>query len=302
LSFWKDFFGNSKVRQRRAQSQATMSHTSKPILSPEPDPDIQGRPKPEPKPDIPKREPKLVPKRRSEAIHDHEKEFLQIFKQLTYQHRSWDVWKDFVVMAACALSNPVDSSHYDEREAIYMQIIKTYKKSEQELFPQLLAEVVMALEKNPEQDFLGHIFMGLDLGSDSKKQIFTPYHVCQLMAEVTMGDFVQEVKDKGYITICDPCCGAGATLIASLNVAKEKLGKERLNFQNHVLFAAQDIDQTAALMCYIQLSLLGVAAYIKIGNTLTDPMVSGDSLENYWFTPMYFSDVWVMRRLIRGSK
>ena len=62
--------------------------------------------------------------------------------------------------------------------------------------------------------------------------------------------------------------------------------------------SAQDIDETVALMCYIQLSLLGVAAYIKVGNTITDPMSPDDTLENYWFTPMYFSDVWAMRRAV----
>ena len=54
---------------------------------------------------------------------------------------------------------------------------------------------------------------------------------------------------------------------------------------------------TVALMCYIQLSLLGVAGYVKIGNSITDPITDKDSYENYWFTPMYFSPVWTMRRL-----
>ena len=45
-----------------------------------------------------------------------------------------------------------------------------------------------------------------------------------------------------------------------------------INYQNHVLVAAQDIDMTVALMCYIQLSLLGVAGYVKIGNSITDPI------------------------------
>lgn len=64
--------------------------------------------------------------------------------------------------------------------------------------------------------------------------------------------------------------------------------KVNLNFQNHVLVAAQDIDETVALMCYIQLSLLGVAAYIKVGNVFTEPMSMNDNGENYWFTMMYF--------------
>lgn len=103
--------------------------------------------------------------------------------------------------------------------------------------------------------------------------------------------------DKG-ITVHDDCCGGGATLIAAANVARNDLEKAGFNFQNHILFSAQDIEETVALMCYIQLSLLGVAGFVKVGNSLTDPIRNGDSLENYWFTPMYFSDIWHTRRVI----
>ena len=71
-----------------------------------------------------------------------------------------------------------------------------------------------------------------------------------------------------------------------------------LNFQNHILVIGQDIEELVALMCYIQISLLGVAGYVKVGNALTEPMTYGDSMENYWFTPMYFSDVWHTRGMI----
>ena len=85
-------------------------------------------------------------------------------------------------MFACSLSNPVDKFHYEEREKRYLKIIKKYNKREQEQFPELAAYVVMALEENPEQDFLGSIFMELNLGDKSNSQFFTPYHVCELMA------------------------------------------------------------------------------------------------------------------------
>ena len=103
-----------------------------------------------------------------------------------------------------------------------------------------------------------------------------------------------------FVIMFSCACGAGATLIAGIHEIRRKLEKEKLNYQNHVLFTAQDIDSTVALMCYIQLSLLGVAGFVKIGNSLTEPMCSGDSLENYWFTPMYFSEVWTFRRIFRG--
>lgn len=231
-------------------------------------------------------------------ILNQEKEFLRVFRQLTYRHNTWTVWNDFVTMFACTLSR-ADKEYYDEREALYLQIIKRYNKQEQPLFSELVAHTIMALEENPEQDFLGGIFMSLNLGNEHKGQFFTPYHVCVLMAEITMGDVVQEVKDKGFISINDPCCGAGATLIAGIHAARKKLEKAGMNFQNHLLVVAQDIDMTVALMCYIQLSLLGVAGYVKIGNSLTEAMTENDSKENYWYTPMYFSQVWTMRRLFR---
>ena len=61
-------------------------------------------------------------------------------------------------------------------------------------------------------------------------------------------------------------------------------------------FGGAWIDETVALMCYIQISLLGVAGYIKVGNSIADPMTTDDDKSKYWYTPMYFSDIWVIRR------
>lgn len=228
--------------------------------------------------------------------------FIKLYRELTYRWTPLEVWQDFVTMYACAISNAVDKSHFDEREAMYLKRIQKYNKKEQELFPQLAAEVVLALEKNPEQDFLGKIFMELNLSNDSGGQFFTPYNVCRMMAEMTISDVVTHVEKHGYIIINDPVCGAGATLIAAVHAAAKPLSEAGFNWQNHVLVTAQDIDYIVALMCYIQLSLLGAAAYIKIGNTFTEPMSSTDTLENYWFTPMYFSGVWSARRLFKGKE
>ena len=105
-------------------------------------------------------------------------------------------------------------------------------------------------------------------------------------------------EEQGYITINDPCCGAGANLIAAIHTARHKLEKAGLNYQDHLLVTGQEIEEVVALMCYIQLSLLGVAGFVKVGNTITKPMSPSDTTENYWFTPMYFSNVWHYRRLV----
>lgn len=240
-----------------------------------------------------------LPHRTTMRKSEYYQEFRSKFQQLlSPRSRPIDIWRDFIVMSACAMSNTVDKSHYDEREKRYLETINKYEKSQQHIFPELYADVVMALDENPEQDFLGRMFMDLHLDYEELKQIFTPYHVCQLMADVTMGDLVQQVEEQGYVSINDCCCGAGANLIAAINSARHMLEDAGLNFQNHILVIGQDIEELVALMCYIQISLLGVAGYIKVGNALTEPMTSDDSMENYWFTPMYFSDVWHTRRMI----
>ena len=291
--FWK------KPGKKKPKEQSKPAPKISPALPPKAEP---WKPPYPPKPPVMPEEPKYErPPKAPTTVHKprtHEKEFLSTFRQLLSERsRPWDIWKDFIIMSACALSNPVDKTHYEERENRYLDIIQKYEPRKQVLFPELFAHMVMALEEDPEQDFLGKMYMNLNLGYDELKQVFTPYHVCQLMADITIGDIVSQVEKQGYITIDDPCCGAGANLIAAIHTARHKLEKAGLNYQNHLLVTGQDIEEVVALMCYIQLSLLGVAGFVKVGNTITEPMCPSDTTENYWFTPMYFHDVWCYRRI-----
>jgi len=235
-------------------------------------------------------------------LRDGQKEFQKVLSGMCYTKSSWQVWSDFVALAAISLSNTLDISELREkREQQYLSIIGTYSKGDAEKFPELLAIMVNELEANPEQDFLGEMFMALELGNHWKGQFFTPYHICDFMAKVTLDghdDAKRDIEQRGYIGINDPACGAGATLIAARNVlAAKKIGFDK------ALYVAQDIDYTAALMCYIQLSLLGCAGYVVVGNSLTDPITGPHVLlpvvnknQDIWFTPMFYSEVWRMRR------
>ena len=88
----------------------------------------------------------------------------------------------------------------------------------------------------------------------------------------------------------------------ALIAAAQVLHERGINYQQHAVFIAQDIDQTVALMCYVQMSLIGCAGYVRIGNTLTDPttgrMLYGDGTANCWLMPMFFHEIWHMRRVI----
>lgn len=233
-----------------------------------------------------------------------QQEFIKIVDTLANRFHRWEIWSDFIIMFAISISNSIDKVHAEQREEIYMRTVKKYTQQELELFPQLCAMVVMALENDKNRDFLGEMYMALNLGNHWKGQFFTPYNVCRMMAEITCGDTVSEIEEKGYIAVNDCCCGAGALLIAYANAAEQATINSGYNWQNHLLFTAQDVDMVVGLMCYIQLSLIGCAGFVKIGNSLTEPMTEGEAIRDlsnpnsyYWYTPMYFSDVWQYRRV-----
>lgn len=104
------------------------------------------------------------------------------------------------------------------------------------------------------------------------------------MAVINARDIRKDVEEKGVVSVNDCCCGAGCLLIAFANAVKD----EGVNYQQKVLFVAQDIDLISGLMCYIQLSILGCKAIVKIGNSLSEPIAEPFVPdENVWFTPFY---------------
>ncbi|MGC6586192.1 N-6 DNA methylase [Paenibacillus sp. Dod16] len=226
-----------------------------------------------------------------------QKRFIDLFNTLTHRHRAWQVWSDFIELAACSISNVFDRRHKNAREASYLSIIAKYNASEQGIFPMLYAEIVNAFEQKPEQDFLGDLFMRLELSNHWRGQFFTPYNICLLMAQMQFAnDFAQMITEKGVVNVNDPACGAGATLIAFANEARSR----GINFQQSILFTAQDIDRTAALMCYVQLSLLGCGGYVIIGDSLRNPATESDlDGPDVWYTPLYFMASWPIRKKLQ---
>ena len=234
------------------------------------------------------------------AKNEHQREFIKLFDSMCGKHSRYEVWADFVLMTAIEISNAVDSVHREDRNNIYANVIAKYTEAEREPFASMFGHIVLGMEDSPDQDFLGELYMNLNLGNDHAGQFFTPYSVCRAMAEMTFADIKSRVEEKGWVSVNDPACGAGATLIAFANYCLN----QGVNYQQHCLFVAQDIDYTVACMCYIQLSLLGCPGYVVIGNTLTNPGISYDVRGlipvddgNVWYTPMYFHETWHFRRL-----
>lgn len=225
-----------------------------------------------------------------------EMEFIKVIRSLSRQHALWRVWSDAMSMMALSISNAVDLKRKGKREEQYLSIVKVYSSTDLNDFAKLFALTVQALEEDPEQDFLGKMYMHLELGNKWKGQFFTPFNVCRMMAEMQLHDAQELIDKRGWMSICDNCVGAGGMLIASATACR----KHNVNYHDHVLFVGQDIDPVVAMMAYIQLSLLGCPGYIKVGNSLSEPMTGsvlfGEDSESMWFTPFYYKDTWHYRR------
>ena len=229
-----------------------------------------------------------------------QKEPVKAFESLCGRHGRWEVWADWIVMCACSISNAVDRVHREKREETYLTLCKKYTEAEMQTMGEMFGMVVAALDENPDQDLLGEIFMTLGLGNEHNGQFFTPYNVCSAMSALNSENIAAQVERQGWVPVADPACGAGALLVAFANECL----RQKVNYQTSVLFVAQDIDFTVGLMCYIQLSLLGCAGYVVIGDTLAHPATDYDRRGliprdegNVWYTPMYFRDVWHWRRV-----
>lgn len=217
-------------------------------------------------------------------VSTYQKEFTDIIKKLAMRYSYWRVWNDFLTMTYISIANAVSVAEWEKRELEYHKVRNRYSEQEIKEFTKLFGLIIQALEYNPEQDFLGELYHALNLQKEQKGQFFTPYYICQLMSMIMTDkkNIQKELEDTGYVLVSDPACGSGAMLIAIANTMRNN----HINYQKQVLFVAQDIDYTAAMMCYVQLSLLGCCAVIIIGDTLTNPGFHPNN--TVWYTPMYY--------------
>lgn len=199
---------------------------------------------------------------------DYQNEFIKNVEKLSYKYQTWKLFSDFCRISAIALYQPFKQS--EELENEYLKIINEYDKETAYLFVELFSLVVKALSLK-FGDFLGEVFMKLNLGSKFKGQFFTPYYISKFMNEIVG-------VDNNIETMADPCCGSGGMIIARAEILKDK----GINYQNTMLVQVIDIDSLCVNMCYIHLSLLNIPAEVVHGNSLTLEVFST------WYTPGYF--------------
>ena len=222
---------------------------------------------------------------------DYLKEFTAKLQSLDRSKRTYEVFKDFLILSTCALAQPFYRS--DEIEQEYLETANKYTKKQAEEFSQLLAFLIVALTKK-HQDFLGQVYMQLNLGNSAKGQFFTPYHVSQLMSEINFTEVEEKLKEQEFITLSDPCCGSAGMIIAFAETMKNR----GYNYQNQLFVEVIDIDELCFMMAYIQLSLYGIPAKVMLGDSLAW------KFSKVLYTPFYFVNgfEWKLIRLNDRAK
>ena len=217
-------------------------------------------------------------------------------KSLASRHSLWSVFEDWLKVCAISISNAVDWKHREEREQQYLETINKYTPDEQKILVETFSELVVALErehtKSGPMDLLGKVFHALELHNKYHGQFFTPFHICEFMGHVALGDGGEAgnavsgaLSQKGYVSVCEPCVGSGGMV---LGFAKA-MYLEKLNYCEQMVAYCCDIDIKCVYMAYLQLSLYGIPAVIIHGNSLT--------LEEWsqWYTPVYMLRGWPLR-------
>lgn len=201
--------------------------------------------------------------------------FISVFKDTGRHLGRWEVFSDFLSLAASEL----DMARIRTPESMEhcRKICARYEATDIANMQEMFCLMVCALEAK-FHDFLGAIFMELELGDNFRGQYFTPYSVQCLMARMLMPGVRDTIRREGIATVSDPACGAAGMLIAYA----ECLLEADINPSMHMFGSCIDIDPVAADMAFIQLSLLGIAAEVVTGNTLTM------QFRRVRYTPVYY--------------
>ena len=211
-------------------------------------------------------------------------------KLSTGSKAEFEVWSDFVYLFAWELAdqakNPVKSL-YDK----YWHIYNSLSEEDKKYYQTMMSVVLLEIASKPNQDWFGKKYMELGISDKkSKAQLFTPYEISRLMADISLSEkapnrksLQEEIDERGFITFADDCIGAGSMMIGFVN----KVSEMNIDVSDSVWVVGGDISEIALLQCYIQASLLRIPGVFELGDALTLDYQYG------LFTPAARKDKWI---------
>jgi hypothetical protein len=162
-------------------------------------------------------------------------------------------FEDFLHMTVCALSGGA-------LEDQYMKVVHRHSAGEKgsrgcDALAHLFGALVVAMEET-RHDILGDLFQGAITYGEAG-QFYTPEHICDLMAQMNLGDGSEAGTAGSKKMVRDPCCGSGRMLLAAAKL------------RPHWEFVGQDIDLRCVRMTAIALALRNLYGYVIWGDSLS---------------------------------
>ncbi|MDR9419492.1 N-6 DNA methylase [Gracilimonas sp.] len=164
------------------------------------------------------------------------------------------VFRDWVSLMLYALS---------KEEELYMEVMSRYRNEgeprEADLFAKAFAELQTEMRKE-NHDVLGGVYMEIVSNWSAKGmgQFFTPVGLCDMMADINIKD------DKKPVSVADPACGSGRTLVSSAK-----------RVHSDSWFHGIDADNVCAQMCALNFCFFNMNGYVIHGNTLSMKFYDG---------------------------
>lgn len=186
---------------------------------------------------------------------------------MTGRYGLFDIFYDWILMSSISIQNacwPVHDDPWNAREKQYMETAQKYTEEEMVHFAEMMSLLFKAFAEG-FSDVLGELYMELGLSNRDSGQVFTPFHVSELMARSIIG--IDSIPQEGVFTVSDPCCGGGAMLVAACKVLMDA----GVDYGHRMFANAQDLDWKCVYMTYLQLSVIGCPALVVQGDTLTEP-------------------------------
>ena len=175
--------------------------------------------------------------------------FAGLMHSFGYRYDPRTVFDDFLTMSICAVSqNPgTGKSYYED---IYLSTVLPYKDDSlrynfPKMFGCLVDEMDDRVNSDTGNDVLGE-FYEQNFSRKNSGQIFTPWHICKFMAEITVSEARKEDNERS-LRIIDPACGSGRMILAA---AKANSPRDE--------YYGIDIDSTCVKMTALNLFLNGI--------------------------------------------
>ena len=193
--------------------------------------------------------------------------FEKLFKDVTISTNSskvWDEWLDYCIdINLFTLEN--QHLNFNGREKEYFELFKTWME--------IMYDEVRK-ENTPTNvtgwcDYLGTFYennVKTSYHASNRGQFFTPPHVCQMMAEVTMALNNNNYKDDFLL---DPCCGSGRFILAGHSIEPQVIGY------------GIDSDPVSCKMAVMNLWISGCRGTIINGNSLSNEFIQGWRVNQY---------------------